>query len=387
MSDKLKSVNKFVLPVSVGAASTWFGAHCGSGFASGRQYVQYYSRFGATALWTPLITWGIMVVAMYLIMEYSKLEGITNYKDYAEKFYFPNTKFKYLPVLYFDFWLILAQLMGMAGVLAGGGALLESSFGMSYWLGVAITGIVILLAVVFGANGLMRFATAITVGLIITIGIIGIILAKMYWDNLTYIVGNGIMAEGATVPQAMWNAVLQAGVQIGIMGAMIGLTAEMTKEKDIKQTAVVGAILNLSMVMLFGLGILATYPMFNDSALPVLEAIKEVNYPVLLLSYQILMFGALVTTGASCAFTMISRFNKYGKDKIQDERIRNLIIVLVISAIGVFGSSFGLIAIFAQGYTMLASLSIPGVLLPALVLGPYRVKQARARAKAEGIEL
>lgn len=328
-----------------------------------------------------------MVVAMYLIMEYCKLERITNYKDYAEKFYFPNSNFKYIPTLYFDFWLILAQLMGMAGVLAGGGALLESSFGMSYWLGVAITGIVILLAVIFGANGLMRFSTAITVGLIITIAIIGIILAKLYWDNLTYIVGNRIMAEGTTVAQAMWNAVLQAGVQIGIMGAMIALTTEMTKEKDIKQTAIGGAFLNFSMVMLFGAGILATYPLFNGSALPVLEAIKEVDYSILLISYQVLMFGALVTTGASCAFTMISRFNKYGKDKIQDVRIRNLIIVLIISAIGVFGSSFGLIAIFAQGYTILASLSIPGVLLPVLIFGPYRVKQARAKAKAEGREL
>ena len=99
------------------------------------------------------------------------------------------------------------------------------------------------------------------------------------------------------------------------------------------------------------------------------------------------MFGALVTTGASCAFVMISRFNKYGKNKIKDVRIRNLIIVLILSVIGVFGSSFGLIAIFAQGYTLLASLSIPGVLLPAIVLGPYRVKQARTKTKAEGREL
>ena len=48
------------IPVSVGIASTWFGMHCGSGFATGSQYAIYYSKYGWLALITPIITWLVL---------------------------------------------------------------------------------------------------------------------------------------------------------------------------------------------------------------------------------------------------------------------------------------------------------------------------------------
>ena len=59
---------KLSIPVSVGIASTWFGMHCGSGFATGSQYAIYYSKYGWLALIMPIITWLVLAVALIQVV-------------------------------------------------------------------------------------------------------------------------------------------------------------------------------------------------------------------------------------------------------------------------------------------------------------------------------
>lgn len=43
-------------------ASAWFGTHCGSGFATGAQATSFWVKYGAWAIFLPLISVTIMAI-------------------------------------------------------------------------------------------------------------------------------------------------------------------------------------------------------------------------------------------------------------------------------------------------------------------------------------
>ena len=57
---------KMLIPAVIGVAAVWFGSHAGAGFATGRQEVSYFVKFGWTSIWTGLIAMLITGVAVYL---------------------------------------------------------------------------------------------------------------------------------------------------------------------------------------------------------------------------------------------------------------------------------------------------------------------------------
>ena len=96
---------KMSIPVSVGIASTWFGMHCGSGFATGSQYAIYYSKYGWLALITPIITWLVLAVAFYFIFEYCRITKVSSYKDYASNVFIKKIGIVFIIAI--DLWSLL----------------------------------------------------------------------------------------------------------------------------------------------------------------------------------------------------------------------------------------------------------------------------------------
>jgi|GEM_PF-3259478 len=383
MSEKVKKIS---LPVGIGIACTWFSAHCGSGFASGRTMIQYYTKHGWTAVWAPIITWVIMGLMVYFAMEFSLITKSTNYKQFVQKFYAPNSVVGgRVFITMWDVLNILATMIGMASVIAGGAQLLLQSFGIPYILSALITIAIIVLAISFGGKVLMRFSTYITIFLIITIILISISMlsASENWNNLQAIVGGRVMSEGSTVFGAIKDAVGYAGLQAcATLAVMIALTPEINKKSDLGASAIGGTILNFVMLMLFIFAMLSLYPSINGEALGILTVLQTGGNPVLLVSYQILLFGALITTGASAAFGTLSRWQHIGQNVIPNITTRKIILSTILIGVGFSLSLMGLVAVIARGFGLLSVLVTPGVVAPVILLGPYRIKQAKKAAAA-----
>lgn len=382
MSEKVKKIS---LPVGIGMASTWFSMHCGSGFASGRTMIQYYTKHGWTAIWAPFITWVILGVMVYFALEFSILTKSSNYKQFVQKFYTPNSAVGgRLFTTMWDLINILATLIGMASVIAGGAQLLLQSFGVPYIAGALITIAIIVLAISFGGKVLMRFSTYITFFLIITIILISIAMLSIpaNMNNLMGIIGGRVMSEGSTVLGAMKDAVGYSGLQAtASLAVLIALVPEMTKKSDLGVVAVGGTLLNYLMLMLFVCTMLSFYPAINGEALGILTVLQEGENPVLLVSYQILLFGALITTGAGAAFGTLSRWQHIGQNKFTNVTTRKIILSTILLGVGFGLSLMGLVAIIAKGFGLLSMLVTPGIVVPVIVLGPYRIRQAKKAAE------
>ena len=362
--------NKMSIPVSVGIASTWFGMHCGSGFATGSQYAIYYSKYGWLALITPIITWLVLAVAFYFIFEYCRITKVSSYKDYASNVFIKKIGIVFIIAI--DLWSLCAQIMGVSGILAGSGSLFEE-YNVNYWIGVAAAGAIVLGMVVFGSRVMMRISTYLTVGLLVCITILGFVGLAQNWDNFVQVVANHENG-GGTFLDALGSALTYSGVQIGSMFAVCSMAPELRNTKESAKTAFGGAFLNLIMLQILGLVMIANYPEINAETLPVLTALSAIGIPVLRILYAIMLFLALISTGAGCAFAIVTRFKgiiaKWFKCS---ETISGVIIALVMMAIGVFGSQFGLTAIFSTGYGYLSKMAWPLGILPAIIILPIRI--------------
>jgi uncharacterized membrane protein YkvI len=375
---------KMTLPVSVGIAATWFGMHCGSGFATGKQYTIYYNAYGWLAMITPLITWGILAASMYFVFEYGRLLQINSYKEYAENLFIKKSG--WLFVLLFDIWSVCAQILGEMGIMAGSGALFQQSYGWNYWIGVVLAGAIVAAVVFFGAKALMKFSTILTGGLIVCIVILGFAGLAQNWTNFVQVLSTRAMPEGVTFWDAVKASFTYAGVQIGSLFALSGLVKEMKSSKESKQAAFGGAFLNLILLMILGLVMIANYPDINKETLPVFTALAGLNSSLLTFMYQIMLFLALITTGAGCAFAITNRFKVYFEKYGLGEKVSVAIILTVLLLIGAFGSKFGLAAVFKTGYGYLAKLAWPLGIIPALTLVPYRISQIK-KGKAAGAQI
>ena len=135
-----------------------------------------------------------------------------------------------------------------------------------------------------------------------------------------------------------------------------------------------GPFLYLIMQQILGLVMIANYPEFSAETLPVLTALSAIGIPVLRILYAIMLFLALISTGAGCAFAIVTRFKGYlAKWFKVSETVSGVIIALVMMAIGVFGSQFGLTAIFSTGYGYLSKMAWPLGILPAFIILPIRI--------------
>lgn len=74
------------LPIWIGCVTGWFATHCGSGFATGVQAAEYFTKFGAIGLVTPFLSMGILGVMAYIAVEFCRRSNTHNYKEFIINF-------------------------------------------------------------------------------------------------------------------------------------------------------------------------------------------------------------------------------------------------------------------------------------------------------------
>lgn len=374
----MEKKNKFGLSAGVATAITWFGFHCGSGFATGRQIVQYVSRHGWPGFWIPIGIWILLSIAAYYCIEYAYLTRSKDYKDFANGFYAPIGS---IMTIIWDAIVALASFVALGSVIATAGELFVSAFGFNYWVGVAIFTALMLVCVIWGYNIITKIASIVTIPMIALMVIVIIVGLSHNFENLKQVAANSAIAEGDSVKSMIQDTFTYAGNQVNFLPAFIAISFGFTSERDVKIGAFGGAFLNFIMHFSMSLLCLSAYPWVNDEPLVVLKILEQIDMPILPIIYQIVIFLALVSTAVTMVFGAISRFGVYGKKIFPADRSRKAFWAFIFLVGSVFVSSFGLVTIVSKGYKLLGTLKLPVMLIPIIVLGPWRVHQARNKKK------
>lgn len=393
---KSQSMNKFITPISVGVATVWFSTHCGAGFASGTQELQFFVNHGWFGMFMPIITFLIIALTYYVGLETARQTDTWNYDGWSRKAYG-----KYSPILSpaMDVSIVITTIAATAATIATGGELAKQYFNIPDIVGSILMVIIITLLVIFGEDLVRKNAIIMTAAILIIISIIivaGLIkfmpdIVRLFKEG--YVNPNsakwGLLASNGTTPGNFGNSLLwaltYAGFQISAIGGITSSFKGGKFKKESKGAMIIGAILNIFMLVGICLLIFSHMPTIYEDPelrkLPTVAIVNQLNISILKVLYPILLFLALVTTGVGFIFGMVVRLDPYVLKDMKSDVGRKAIIAVVSLLICYFISRFGLMWIVGTAYRYLGIFNWILIILPLLFLGYANIAKRDKEAR------
>lgn len=389
---------KMFTPVSIGAATVWFSTHCGAGFASGTQELQYFANHGWYGVFFPFLTIFIIAMTYYVGAETARQTDKWTYHDWALEAYKPISL---LGSIMIEITIVITTIAASAACIAAGATLGQQQFGWPPFLGSLLMFLIVLFLSIFGEKVVRNNAMIMTVAIIsivIIVLVAGLVkfapdikqlFAERYVNpNATkwVVVGSATQTVPASVGNAFLWALTYAGFQMGIIGAFANSFKGAKHKSETKGAVIFGYILNALMlsgvVLLIFAGMPEVYTDAKAKVLPTLYMVGQIDMPILSVLYPILLFLALVTTAVGLTFSLVERLNPYVLKNLANEKVRKGIIAAIVLIVIWAVSSLGLMWVVQVAYKYLGIYNWFGIILPLWILG-YRNIAARDRAAKE----
>lgn len=385
-------------------ASVWFGTHVGGGFASGNQVVNYFAQYGWTAAIFPIFAMGILAVVTYIILKFAKLNGFDNYKDTFSALY-PTPKMEFL----FEIFYIVIILAAVAAAVAGAGEVVANFLGFAYvgtsklLCNLAIVAILVVLTI-FGIKLVVAASTVLSVAILVITAIIVVTGLSSDIDayTATYVAEHSIEAVAYTdaMGTAIWRGVIvYAGFQCVSIPAMIA-AAPALNFRGIKRASILGWLMNGGALAASGFMLSKWYPLLQGlqnagiegftkaaTGIPNQTVLTILGIKWMLAVFSVLLFCAFVSTCVTLIFSMVQRFqSKLFPNTIKSEKVRSVIVGVIVIAICFGLSMMGLswIITYAYGYDGYYALAV--VVLPAFIWGIPKIKKLQAEKSAAELE-
>lgn len=369
-------------------AFTWFAAHCATGFATGKQYLVYYGSHGWLGVVTPLLTWFILAIVFYYVTEYCRMNNCRSYKDFAQSFYINDKRVSWVFVLYWDLFILAANLIGFGGILAVGATALQYIFGLNYWVGIFLTMGLIIVGGIFGTKFMLKINSILSYLLIATVFIVTFAVLFSGQGHLGEVFSQRMVGEGDTAWKVIWDALVYVGLMVTVTATFAAASGTLNGRKESKVSTWFGAALNCVMLTVYGLVTLSFFPEVNGESLPVMAVLIKLGdgYSWLVYVYQIVLYLAILTSGISLVYGLIARFGHYGDKIVVNTKLRNLIWSVIFLGVGLAISTMGWSAIVTKGYSFMSKLALPVGAVLVLILGGWRLKQSSQKIIDAGLD-
>lgn len=350
-------------------ASVWFSTHFGGGFSSGRQIVQFYTRFGAYSIFMPIVAVAMMALVYYFAVSYAVTHETFNYRSWALGYYKPWEK---VGAILYEICYILILLTATAVVFATGGSLLKQLFHIPYVPSTIIIALIIFIVTILGAEAVRRFA--FTMALIIIAVWIMIYSGALIKNptKLSTVISTTGGFKNFSFWGALWNALLYAGFQSTLIASWVSVAEKLkTKRTTGKAFLIYGFIINAAMLTLASIGILAFYPAVLKETLPsIYVASHGFSSNVALILGSTVIFLAAISTGVPIVYGGVRRIVDALPKSIHGTETQKNIIPTAIYLIVTWAiAQFGLIPLIAKGYGTIGYIAIFVIIIPVLFKG------------------
>ena len=387
-------------------ASMWFGTHVGAGFATGNQVVGYFSKYGVIASLFPILAMGILAYVMYIYMSYAKCKGFTNYKDVFKSVY-PKPWME----VFFEIFYIVIILAAVAGCITGAAQIIASIVGEANYGAAGFEGITwtfnivatvgIILLCIFGVNLIRILSTGLTVAIITTAIIVGVVGLAMSGTIDTILAANPQIEAASHVSnmgEAAWRGIIiYAAFQCVSLPTMIS-GSEGLSLKGVKRAAILGWIMNGGILAFSAVMLSKWYPLLQGmanagpevysamvniggvpTAIPNLTILTLTGMKGLYIAYNVLLFCAFISTSITLVFSMINRFSPLLTPQlVKNEKIGNFMVGAVVLALCLMIAPLGLTKITTMLYGYDGYLAVAVIFLPALIWALPAVKKMKA---------
>ncbi len=354
----------------------------GGGYGTGRELVEFFLSYGPAA--------GLAGMILVSTVVFSAVAGVTFAFAHMAQTYDYRRFIRSLLgrgwVLY-ELCYLTYMLIVLAVIAAAAGQISMELFGVPFYVGV----IGILAAVGFvvlgGSRSVERVLATWSLVLYGFYLVLVVLAFRQFGGDIIAAIGESEFRDGWA-----FAGVRYAGYNLAIIPAILFVVRHIDSRKTgLIAGFVAGPVAMVPAVLLF-LAMAGQYPEILDRPVPVNHVLEVIGSRFFQLTFQLILFGTLVETGAGLIHAVNERiagvFTERGSELPRAWRSVSAVVLLLI---GTGLSTFGIVNLIARGYGIVTYGFLAVFVLPILTLGVYRVVSGRiepatARPEAEAEE-
>ena len=344
------SKTPFFAAFSVGAVL--FSAHAGGGFATGNQANTYYVGLGWSGIIAAVIAMLLLTLTMRQAMVMYNSRGLSSYKELFQTLYHPFDKLEWV----FEIFFYIMVLMAVAAAISGAASALQSYFGLNYYIGVGIVGVIVLMLTIFGAGIVRAASTWMGIAILVTaISIYAIGIFKSDSGLFTVLASDFAKTGFGNMPKAIFNSFVYAGFQCVTLPTMIVCGTTMRSERGCSKAMWISFVMNAVALTLSIFMLMCWQGVYNSvdggATIPTLTACNAMGIRALTVIYGACLLLCLISTGVTTIFGFVARFEKLPIfSGIKSATTRSAIVSAFIIVLSMTISMAGLTNIIKYGY-------------------------------------
>ncbi|SFL88172.1 YkvI family membrane protein [Pelosinus propionicus] len=369
----MKNQKSSSIVTSFAMAAVWFATHSGGGFATGNQEVNYFVKYGWYSVFLPLIAMLLLGWGHRNALVLAKDHKTYDYKSFCDALFHPYQK--YFSII-FELGFIMLIVCGVSTSIAGSGALLKSSLGIPYGVGIVTVGTILLLLTIFGSELIVKVLSLKTYFIIITLLILCVLGIQMGAFNFQQVLASR-ETFGTSFGDAVWYMLIYIGFQAFTVLPIISVSHNIKTTKDCNRFMLFGTLLNGAFLAIICIMLLGFSPEVLNQTLPVYFVTTKLDLPWLKILYSVILFVALLGTAISLIFSTVARFEPVliKRNIFKSLSTRRIFISLITIALCTGISVFGLTNIVVKGYGSVGYIGLFFVLLPEIIVGTIKIKK------------
>jgi uncharacterized membrane protein YkvI len=311
------------------------------GYGTGRELVEYFLNFGPLGgllgmLAVTTVIWSCMLA---LSFEFARISQAYDYRSF-----FQNLLGQYwfaFEILYFILLCIVLAVIGSAA-----GVLLRDNFHIPYLVAVIITMTLIGFLAFKGTHLIARFLSSWSIVLYFAFGTFLFVSLLKFGPTI-----QKQFSEALILPRWTLGGFKYAFYNIAVIPAVLFCINGIETRKEAITAGLLGGMIGIFPGLLLYIAVVSSYPSVLPVEMPVVFVLQRAGFPPLLILFQIVLFGALITTGIGFIHAVNERIytSRLEEGKEFPRWQRPLVAVGLLST-GMILSTFGLINLIAKGY-------------------------------------
>lgn len=349
----------------------------GGGYATGRELAEFFLPSGPWGgLAAILVATAIFSLVCALTFLFARKFQAWDYVTFFRQLLGPGwVLFEGAYVLFIV--LILAVYGAAAGAI---GAVL---LGVPAIIGTAVLAAAIIAVVTFGNASVERMFAYVSY-LLYAVYALFIVLAFTHFGERI----SAGFARGGPMPGWLGGGTVYAGYNL--IGAVVILPVirHLTSDRDAIVAGMIAGPLATLPALLFFIAMIGFYPEIATATLPSDFLLERLNIPLFHLLFQLMIFSALLESGASSVHAINERIARALLNRrgiVLGNRARLAIALALLIGCMFVADRFGLVALIANGYRALAYILIALYVVPLLTLGVWQLRRPARQPIPEAV--
>ncbi len=341
----------------------------GGGYATGRELAEFFLPSGpwggVMAMLLATCIWSAVCIATFL---FARATGSRDYQSFVRALLGPGwIAFEAAYILFVI--LILAVFGAAAGAIA-------ASLGLPAIAGTLALMASIALVVAYGNTSVERLFTYVS---FLLYGVYALFLVLA----LTHFGGQIAAGFSRAVPTTGWVSGGITYASYNIVGAVVILPVlrHLTSKRDALIAGAIAGPLAMLPALLFFCCMMAYYPQIGAVTLPSDFLLQRLDLPLFRLLFQLMIFAALLESGTGAVHAINERIGNAWQRRAGHTLGRNArlaIALLILGGCMFVARRFGLVALIANGYRVLAAIILLVFVVPVLTIGTYKLWRGSA---------